>query len=350
MSCPDKTKSQLSRLFAFSLLTAGLVFLGKTHYLASVFAQGADENQVTLTAIPPRLGDDGTLKGDPGETLQTSIRVKNSSSTQINIVSQAQDFVIGADGSTPLPIIESTSTRWSLADWVTIAPNSQTIQANEVKALSVVIEIPADALPGGHYAMITHQPTPEKLDTAEVDQLTESQSGISQKVGTLLYVFVNGPINEEAYIRNFKMPAFSEYGPVPFSFSVENLSDIHIQPNINLEITNMFGKQVASINLESKNVFPLAERPFDGKFEQIWGTGKYFATLTMNYGQSGKVVIAKLSFWLFPITLVLAVIIALLVVVAMIIIIRRHLISKKNDQSARIKELENKLQDLEKKA
>ena len=250
-----------------------------------------------------------------------------------------------ADGSTPIPISETTPTRWSLASWITVAPSSLTLKPNEVASVSVVIEIPDDALPGGKYAMIVHQPTPEKVAQNQVAEY--SQSGVSQRVGTLLYIQVNGPVNEDAYIRNFNMPKFSEYGPVPFNFSIENLSDIHIHPNLKLEITNMFGKKVADLNLESKNVFPLTQRDFAGSFDQIWGTGKYFATLTMNYGNTGKIAIARISFWLFPITLAIAALTVLLVIIAIFIIVRRHMISRRHDQTKHIQELEAKLKEFQ---
>lgn len=343
MRCPNPNLlSSLRKNTLVSLAIVALIF-----GLGSARAISAQEttDQLTLTAIPPRLGDDGSLKASPGETLQTTIRVRNASDQEVNIISLAQDFIVDADGSTPLPISEITPTRWSLASWITVAPSSLTLQPNQVASISVVIEIPKDALPGGKYAMIVHQPTPQKVAPNQVAEY--SQSGVSQRVGTLLYVQVNGPINEDAYIRNFNMPEFSEYGPVPFNFSIENLSDIHIQPNLKLEITNMFGKKVADLNLESKNVFPLTQRDFSGKYDQIWGTGKYFATLTMNYGNTGKVAIARVAFWLFPITLAIAALTILLVIIAIFIIVRRHMISRRHDQTKHIQELEAKLKEFQ---
>jgi len=302
------------------------------------------DNQVTLTAIPPRIGDDGSLKANPGETIQTTIRVRNASPAKINILSQAQDFVIDKDGSTPVPITDPTPTRWSLASWISLAPATHTLEPNETVSLAVVIDVPADALPGGHYAMITHQPNTGKTSSGG------SLSAVSQKVGTLVYVFVNGPINEEAYIRNFTSPNFSEYGPVNFEFNVENLSDIHIQPNLRMEITDFVGKKVADLPLESKNIFPLTERGFESKWNQIWGYGHYTATLVMNYGVSGKVAIAKIGFWLFPLTLVIAILLLVLVLIAILIAIKSHLRHRQNDQTKQISELQSKIKELEKQA
>lgn len=346
MHCPNQTSQKIIGVVALLSFSLGLSLFGLGRSI-TVQAQESVSDQITLTAIPPRLGDDGSLKANPGETLQATIRVRNASAKKINILSLPQDFIVAADGSTPIPISETTPTRWSLASWITVAPGSQTLEPNETKSLSVIIDIPEDALPGGRYAMIVHQPTPERVAENQVAEYSKSQTGVSQRVGTLIYVNVNGPINEDAYIRNFSMPVFSEYGPVPFTFSVDNLSDIHIHPNLKLEITNMFGKKVADLNLESKNVFPLTQREFSGKYDQIWGTGKYFATLTMNYGNTGKIAIAKVSFWLFPVTLAVAALAIILVIIAIFILVRRHLIARRHDQTKHIQELETKLKELQ---
>ena len=50
------------------------------------------------------------------------------------------------------------SNRWSLASWITLTPTEQLLQPNQTVGINVIIEVPEDALPGGHYAMITHQP------------------------------------------------------------------------------------------------------------------------------------------------------------------------------------------------
>ena len=351
MHCPTLTKPNVLAL-GVATLTLFSFGLFTTH---SVFAQISDEepttiSQTTLTAIPPKLGEDNTIMGAPGEVLQRTIQVKNTSNTSLNIISKAYDYTIDEDGETPIPVTDQdVSNRWSLASWVTVAPNLQTIQPNETKSIAVVIEIPEDALPGGHYAMILHQPTTQAVGNPdEIVQESISASGISQRVGTLLYVKVEGDINESAFIRSFSFPNITEYGPVPFSFSIENQSDIHITPSLMMEIRDMFGRKVDQLPIEAENVFPLTERAFEGKWNKVWGTGRYTATLTMSYGTQGAVAIAKTSFWLFPVVLVVATILVLLVLLAVIISVRRHLIHRSTDQSSVIKELEKKIVELEK--
>jgi len=352
-----KTAQQISLkrlvfiLVISAILFSGLVFEMPSLEIPSVLAQATDEvapieiveqTQVTLTAIPPRLGEDNSLKALPGEKLQIQLRVRNLSEKTVNVTTSAQDFILSSDGETPIAIDDTSSNRWSLASWLTIVPTENTIEPNQTIGLNVLIEIPEDALPGGHYAMVLHQPN--QL-TNDFELQGNSQSAVNQRVGTLIYVIVDGDINEEAYIRNFTFPEFTEYGPVPFSFAIENNSDVHIVPQMNVEIFNILNKKVDDIQVGSKNVFPLTSREFDSEWERIWGFGPYTAKLTMSYGSSGSIVVASTKFWLLPIKLVIVTLTGLLIIVALILSIKKHLNHRRDMDKKRIAELENQIQN-----
>ncbi|KKU82768.1 MAG: hypothetical protein UY10_C0024G0004 [Microgenomates group bacterium GW2011_GWA2_47_8] len=336
MSTTLPQKITLSVLVLFSVTFASVVLPAQ--------AQQAATDQVSLTAIPPRLGEDGKLKLKPGEKAQIDVRVRNSSTKVVSVKSSAIDFIVDEDGKTPVPLegTAETNNRWSLASWLTVAPSQNTLQPNESGSISVVIDVPNDALPGGHYAMVVHQPTTGALDGENAGSAT----GINQRVGTLLYVIVDGPINEAAFIRDFSFTDFMEFGPVPFSFAVENESDVHIRPQMNIDIYNLFGRKVTTIQPTTKNIFPYESRSFSGQWEQIWGTGPYTARLTMSFGDHGAVVIARTSFWLLPVKLVIALIALIGILIIAFISIRRHIIHRRTDQSARIQELETQVEEM----
>lgn len=307
--------------------------------------------EITVAAIPPRLGEDGTLSLAPGEKTQVSIQVRNISDRQLEIVSTVHDFLMAEDGFTPIPIDENegVSTRWSLAEWVILAPNYQLLAPNEIGNINLLIEVPADALPGGHYAMVAHQPQAPGTAILNADgsaDTTATASRISQRVGTLVYLTVEGDINELAFIRDLNFPTFSEYGPVPFDFMVDNQSDIHIRPQIAVDIFNIFGTKVDTMTLDTKNVFPLTARQFEGRWDRIWGIGLYRAEVTMSFGTGGQIAKASTSFWLLPITIIIGILLALLSVIAAIIATRRHLLARGSEgDKARIAELERQLRE-----
>ncbi len=296
-----------------------------------------------LTAIPPRRGHQGDLTAKPGETIQTSIRFRNVSDKTLNIASFTQDFIVKKDGSTPIPVPNTTSNRWSMANWMLVTPNYHEVQPNEIVEMNVLIEIPEDATPGGHYAMVIHEPTNLTAEELE-NQVPGSGSKIGQRVGTLFYVMVEGEINEEAYLRNFNFNKFQEFGPVPFSFNVSNQSDIHIHPRMNIDIFNMLGQKVDSLKVEPRNVFPFNDREFAGKWDKTWGFGLYKAKLTMSYGEAGKIAMANANFWIIPVRIIIAIIIILLIILAIIFAIKRYI---RHQSQAEHQELEQLKQELE---
>jgi hypothetical protein len=303
-------------------------------------------DQIVLTAIPPRLGDDGTLKAKPGEKIQTIVRIRNSSDKPLPVSTLVRDFIIGEDGKTPIEVSSDVSNRWSLSSWITLSPETHIIQPRQTVQVSVLISVPNDALPGGHYAMILHQPSQTTNDKTGAQQ-TDPQSVIAQRVGTLVYFTVDGPINEEAFVRNLQIPNLTEYGPVPFKFTVENVSDIHIKPSITVEVSNMLGQTVDTINLDQMNVFPYVSRDYQGQWDRVWGWGRYTAKVSMSYGAQGKVALASASFWLIPYTLIAAVGIGLIAVLTIILLIRRHLIHRRHSEQAKIQALETRLAQYE---
>ncbi|MBD3250211.1 MAG: hypothetical protein GF381_01395 [Candidatus Pacebacteria bacterium] len=306
----------------------------------------AQLDQQSLIAIPPRRGENRELVVNPGEKIQTDIRVKNNSNQTLSLKSYARDFIVGENGRTPIPVDQSVSNRWSLASWMAVVPNQHELGPNETAQINIVIEVPDDALPGGHYAMVLHQPTNNEPATQDLDA-QEAVTSINQMVGTLFYVIVDGPINEEAYITDFKFNNFQEFGPVPFSFKVSNQSDIHIKPRMEVDIFNLIGQKVDSIKVEPRNIFPLTSLNFNGKWEKVWGFGLYKAKLTLSYGENGQVVMANTNFWIIPVRIVLAILFILLTLSAIIVSVRSHIRHKTEQEEAKIKELQQKLEQYE---
>lgn len=349
ITCPPLKTA--SRTIAIVGITLGVALspLATTLFLPTAHAQEEVTTKNQLTAIPPILGENNTLTLKPGEKTQATLRVENNSNETLTITSRAEDFIV-VDGETPIPVPENqeTSNRWSLASWMTIAPNEQVVAPGEIVGVNVLIEAPLDALPGGHYAMILHSPRVAGQNNRRVNATTgTSSSSISQNVGTLVYLVVEGPINYEAFTREFSVPGFTEYGPIPFSFTIDNRSDVHIRPQANIEISDFLGRTIESIPVEQKNVFPFTSRLFEAEWPQIWGWGYYTAKLTVSYGDQGQLITDTVGFWFFPIKIVIATLIGLMTLIAAGISIRRHVLHRGSDEQKRIALLEEKLRTME---
>lgn len=299
-------------------------------------------NDSSITAIPPRL----EIKVKPGTTIQKAIKIRNESKEVQYLESLSEDFIVDRDGKTPIPVNETVSDRFSLAKWMTVSPTKFMIRPNETQVLDVLIQVPANALPGGHYAMVMHQPAANgEIGSGSSD--TKGSTAISQRVGTLIYVTVEGDIHEEAFVRDLHVPAFVENGPVTASFKVENRSDVHIRPQTSIEVTDMFGRLIDTVKVDEKNIFPFSSRDMSAQTTHYWGLGRYTLRVVAPYGDHGKVAYATAAFWMLPYKLVISIGILLGAVAAIWIAIRRHLLHRNDYKAQEIEMLKERIHEME---
>lgn len=291
----------------------------------------------TIVAIPPRL----VLSGEPGETITAQLKVVNDSDTHQNFTVAVEDFIVYDTQGTPIPV-SSTNNRWSLASWV-VAPSFIPVDAHATQVVNIKINVPRTALSGGHYAMLTYRPNAD----IKPGELKKTASLIGQRVGTLLYFTVAGPVTESLTVTQFSVPKFSEKGPLTFEGTVNSLSDVHVAPKGSLVISDPLNSQVAEIPLEVGNVFPETSRDFTTVWDQKWGWGRYRADLNLSYGTTGAVATATIFFWLFPIRLVIYSLTALVSVLIVIILLNKRSRRHQAELEKEVHELKQEIEQLD---
>jgi hypothetical protein len=133
-----------------------------------------------------------------------------------------------------------------------------------------------------------------------------------------MLVRINGAVDDTMVITRFggdKLVYTSL--PVDFHTRIENRGNIHLRPTGNIFVTNIFGKQVSSmqVNGDFRTILPKSARRFDttwishtvqagvSELTKEWRNfafGRYEATLVLNYGPSNKIITATYSFWVIP--------------------------------------------------
>lgn len=269
-------------------------------------------NTVSITAIPPRL----ELSALPGATIQETIKIRNESATEMAFDVSAVDFIVNDSQGTPVAVTEAVSGRWSLASWITASPKKILLQPQQTTTVNLVIAIPKDALAGGRYAMITYNPNTEGLLGIQ-----GSGSAIVQKVGSLIYLNVVGNVTEAGHLKEFKVDSqFSQYGPINLLAEIENLGDIHIQPQGQITVTNWLKDTVGQFQLEPKNIFPFTSRMYELSVPGKYRFGRYTARLDAIIGSSQIPVHGLIYFWIIPIKEVSLIAAALILIVLLIVL------------------------------
>lgn len=255
--------------------------------VGSVSAQGSSSG-TGLSLSPPTF----EISANPGDTLKNVIRVQNISEKNVKVAVEKRNFTaIGEEGSVSLTEEETT---FSLASWITPGWTEFELPAKGTTNFPFEIKVPLNAEPGGHFGSIIFK-------IGSTPPAGASGASLAQELGALVLLQISGPVKEEAILETFKVSQnFFEYGPVDFEARVRNEGNIHVKPHGSLIITNILGRQVASVPVDGRNVLPGAVR----KLPIVWETknliGRYTATLSLGYGQQGKALTLTTTFWGFP--------------------------------------------------
>ena len=233
------------------------------------------------------------LTANPGDLLENKIRIYNPTDSAVAVKMEIEDFTVS--GETGQVIIEPAETEtYSLARWVQVSPETFTLEPAEQKIVDFIINVPADAEPGGHYGSLL-------ATTAGVIGENVTGAGVAQKVGSLLLLSVSGAVNENLQVKDFSAPKFLEYGPIKFAMRFENTGTVHVRPKGFITITNWRGKKVADVEFAQKNVIPGATRAVEATWNRKVLFGKYTATLVGSYGVSNTPLEPYvISFWVIP--------------------------------------------------
>jgi len=273
------------------------------------------QEKLSMTAIPPRL----EIEALPGGTVQESLRIRNETGTDQAYKVIVADFIVTGNQGTPIPVTEAVSGRWSLASWISVSPKQILVPAGQTAGVDLIISVPQDGLPGGHYAMVTYAPIAE----GSLAQGTGAQ--ISPQVGSLVYLKVIGDVTEAVNLKEFKADnIFKHYGPTQIMAEIENLGDIHLRPIGKLTVTNWLGDETYSAELEEKNIFPFASRTYAWTVPGKWHLGRYAARLTAQAGDAAIPLTGLIYFWIIPVKEISVIAAALAIIILLVILKKRR--------------------------
>jgi hypothetical protein len=265
--------------------------------------------------ISPPLFD---LKANPGQTLSAKVRLRNVTQETVQTKAQYDDFVAGDEEGLPKILLDQKEkSPYSIKDWLSSIP-SVTLAPGEQKTLDIQIAVPGDAGPGGHYGVIRFTAAPPEVDQSAVS--------LSASVGSLILVSVSGDVQEKATIEQLaaakggKVGTAFEYGPIDIITRIKNSGNVHFKPSGTVRVTNIFGKEVASFELNERrtNVLPSSIRKYENRLDKKLLFGKYNIQADVVYGADNKIASETASFWVIPYKLIAITIAAIILIIFLI--------------------------------
>ncbi len=260
------------------------------------------EDKVTLTVTPPFFD----LNISPGEFWASSLKVINTNPGDLPIsVTLAGFEAAGEDGQGRfVPALNSEGNPDSVANWITLSNGTNfTIPPGGSEEIPFTLKVPKDASPGGHYAAIL-------VGTRAPDGVQGSALNISSYISSLFFVKVSGDVHEDGAIREFSVSKDIYWSPrADFTLRFENSGDVHLRPEGDITVYNMWGKEQGKVQVNDGNVFgnvlPRSTRKFLFSWEGSENTlafGRYTATVTLAYGGTARQnVYRSVSFWVIPV-------------------------------------------------
>jgi hypothetical protein len=306
------------------------VFLLLIMFLVSPLAT-AQSNQGQGLEISPPLAE---LKADPGQTVTAKVKVRNVTRETLIVNAEVNDFTAGneEDGQPRLILEEGEKSPYSVKDWITTI-SEITLKSEEQKPVTITLQVPQNASPGGHYGVVRFTGTPPGVEGTGVS--------LSASIGALVLVNVSGDVQESAKIvelftaQNGEKRGFFEYGPITLAERIENTGNVHIKPTGTVRVTNMFGQETATFSLNDRggNILPASIRKFEQQLDKKLLFGRYKFQADVVYGSDSKILSDSVTFWVIPYKLILM---AIAAIIALIFIIKRynkHIVKKAQNKN-----------------
>ncbi len=221
-------------------------------------------------------------KVNPGEKISDKLFLYNETEQTQTYYASFEKFTIE---NNEMKFLSGEPTE--LPNWFKME-RSVTLKPKEQKEIPFTIEIPPDAPPGGHFAVIwwgTGAPTKEA-----------GQVGVVARAGILVFLQVSGQVNEKGSIVEFSLPGkkFIVFKfPEEFLLKFKNEGNTYLKPKGEIVVKNIFGAKIAYYDVNTKDaiVFPNNTRDLNvlKKFNQPpLGFGLYRAVLNLNWGENQK--------------------------------------------------------------
>jgi hypothetical protein len=281
-----------------------LIILGV--FLNVSFVQAQNKDALTLTITPPLV----KLNMDPGGMISSSIKVVNNNNHPITVYTRVFDFKGTGGKIKPLSLpaqslLQATSSPF-LSQWITIEKGPIEIGPQQSRNISFMITAPKTAEPGGHYAAIAVGTQPE-------ENIKGSGAVVTSMLTSLIFVTINGDYIERGRLLEFSTDKSLYQSPeVAFKFSFENTGTVHLLPQGEIKIYNMFGKEIGSIAVNQgsyfENVLPNDTREWKVKWKadkRLLDMGRARATIVLSYGtKAAQTVFRSLNFWIIDFKLI----------------------------------------------
>jgi hypothetical protein len=258
------------------------------------------------------------LNMNPGETRTTEITVSNRLGKNKTFQLEVEDFEGSRDPAQTVVLLDSARGPYSLKDYVQVPFKTFTIGNAERVRIPIIVHIPTDAAPGGLYGSVVISTVTSPTDQTLADGSSAGTSPIITRIGTLYFVRVAGDVKEDGKLTDFSLKDNAHFiasGPLDFQMLYEDNGTIHENPYGTISVTNMFGSEVAHMDVEPWFALPNSLRLREVVWDAPFLIGRYVAKAEINRGYGNIIDTKEVTFWVIPWRVILIVFIGLVIII-----------------------------------
>jgi hypothetical protein len=315
---------------------------------------------LSITLSPVTL----SLETNPGETKTTEIKIRNNSIQPELLTISVGTFT--ADASGERPVITDIAEGDEFINWVSFSEPEFEVPPNEWKTIQVTFAPPANAALSYYYALSVRRVK---------EPVVAGQTTLTGMPTILMLTSVVSPnARKELEIVSVSQKSpFVEFLPQYFDIKVKNKGNVHVVPFGNIFIDNGSKKDVAilAINPGRNAILPQTERVYRVKWNEGFPTfidreadakakaegkparpegssfrvlglefdlnraaqfrvGRFISNVLLVYdnGERDVPIESKISFWVFPVRLV---VVALLIPIVPAVLVYTAMRKKRRD-------------------
>jgi hypothetical protein len=277
--------------FALSAIVFFISFLA--------FAAISSAQSIGVSITPAQIEE--TI--DPGTSRDFTFTLQNLNESEQTFFFFTRNITGVIDGGTPVFAENNQEvTGYELADWITLESSSAVLAGGATQEVRFKMNVPQDASPGSHFGGVFISVDPPEIEN--------SGAAVGYQVANIISIRVAGEANNTANIRQFSTERYFHGSQnVNFLARIENAGNVLVRPSGPLEIYNMLGQKVDTLNFnDSQNaVFPANTRDFTLAWEgEGVGFGRYEAIISLVYGDEGvkQTISSTVSFWVLPMNII----------------------------------------------
>lgn len=221
------------------------------------------------------------LRLAPGENIIRNIYITNKLGHDADFVISVEDVSGSKDSNEIIKYYGRGLGPYSIRNYVMVANDRVRVAKGETKVIPVMITLPNKINQRGLYGAVF---------VTSSAPATTGGNNISTRVGSLIFLKVKGPAEEQGKVARFDIIGGKRMiltnRQVDFQVSFKNTGNIYLNPYGVIEIKNWRGRIVDRLPIEPWYVFPDSSRTRSASWDNVPLFGLYHADLVLNHGYS----------------------------------------------------------------